>query len=704
MTLRVSRTVVGPRITDDALYLRRAADDEFDKRIRARRWAALIGPSRQGKTSALERARRQLEREGAGVAYLSFTELVPRANTDWWERIVRTIRRCVPEAATAALGDPPSAEDDVREWLIGLLRALAAAGSNRSITLLLDEFGELANLPSSYVTEILAALDVIRQEEDDQRRLQILIAGLIDPRDLGERGGSFGVEQIHFGEFSWEELMPLRELLEARLGHGDAWIRAILHWTGGHPFFTQWCCEELLSGHTDVDEKSPPAVVEAIVRRGILGDDGGVGHTQLTAIGAGFQRLVTRVRDRMELLDIYRSLLEGKDTLLDWEEPAHRWLRVLGFVRFDRFGGGERMRVRNRLIATYYDHVWVRKEYAALDRPYAQEVANWRFEQSKASFKLLTLVAISRRVEWFEAHRPDLARREEQYWFALRDEQDRRKALRRQLLIATILVFSAVIVVIMRDYFEEKTHAAAIDALAQGRRLGARQTFAEIADAGVSQGIESVIVAVGNCKRELESPLEGQTERFVYRREQIRAITSYLDEMDSALNKVRDRALSMSGALEVCGRDLSAERSVALRLDSARRELDRVQSNLHSAESQLATRTSERDSARRELAIQRNEVTSLLSEIRRLEAIIAFHSTEIARVGGLIREESRREIESLTQQRNRLLSEAVVRESELRQARGRCQADTPTPDAGTPPTSGDSTPVAPSTDESPRDL
>lgn len=658
MSVAVNRPVAGPRITDDARYLRRSADIVLDGYLRGRKWVALIGPPRLGKTSALDRSRRVLTTEDTKVAYLSFRDFQTEASSQWFERVLDTIVRQVPEAEAAAAGAPPEQPGQVRSWMLALLRGLARVGDRQPVALLFDEFNELTQLPVAYRSELLTALDLMREEEDGKGRLQVLFAGLVDPRDLGDGSGRFGVERLWFGEFSWEELLPLRALLDERLRNGDAWMKAILHWTGGHPFFTQWCCERLLRD-SEIVESSPPKVVESLVLQGLLGGDSGQPHQLLAEMGSEFIRCVTRTTDRLDLLEAYQSILDGVDLELNWDEPAHRWLRVLGYVRVERISSAEYLRVRNRLVETCYNLSWVRRSFAEVQRPYVTEVVEWRPSERADKFDALTLLALEERIDYFTAGESSLSKKEGRYLLALRGEHGRRRAVRRRWIGAFFALMFALLGAYTKSLYNQKLLI---------EEWAARHTGTSNQNEAGTPAIRS---AIRDIRQSLEDPLRIDTELATYslaqRNEMIRAIRLIEYSNDQVSNTIT----TLRGDRQQC----EAEKTLVLNTQAQQR--DYFERRISQLNTQLSAAQNHNDERNNALTTALNNLDAGTIELQYVRGRLDASTRELDEVRGRL-DASTRELEQARNQFDACRRElAEVRDRldastrELEEARGR---------------------------------
>src|SRR5215469_2442248 len=242
--------VVGGTLRRDApSYISRAADQDLYKFLQVGEFCYVLTARQMGKSSLMVRTAVRLRENGTRVAVLDLTSLGQNLTTEQWyngllERVAQQFGR----------------EDELEEaWhrfpQLGPMRRFMRAisdsvlsGLNDRAVIFVDEIDAVRSLPFS-TDEFFAGIRECfnRRSVDPQfERLTFCLLGVATPSDLirDTRTTPFNIgRRVELLDFTEEEAAPLIQGLGTDDGVGNAVLRRIIHWTGGHPYLTQRLCQ-----------------------------------------------------------------------------------------------------------------------------------------------------------------------------------------------------------------------------------------------------------------------------------------------------------------------------------------------------------------------------------------------------------------------------------------------------------------------------
>ena len=358
-------------------YIVRPADNELFRLALAGEYCDVLAARQMGKSSLMVRSAKRLQENGVCSAILDISTLGGGLST--------------PEAWFFGFLDELAVQldlnEDVDAWweahanhnpvqrFNNFIRDVVLVEIQSPIAIFVDEIDSALGLDftDDFFAAIRAAYNA-RASEVDFQRLTFILLGVARPADLIRNPSrtpyNIGTH-IHLSDFTLPELQPFQNVLEAVFpGQGKEIVEWVLEWTNGQPYLTQKLCATLMQ------EPEKPCTQESVaqtVQRLFFTEE------------ARKESNLRAIRDRIEgspnkikMLQIYDSILEGKPVPDEERSPAKNELKLTGLVRptvqgqseagDDEAisgevvrGGPARLEVRNRIYRTVFDQEWVQR-------------------------------------------------------------------------------------------------------------------------------------------------------------------------------------------------------------------------------------------------------------------------------------------------------------------------------------------------------
>jgi hypothetical protein len=347
--------VIGGTLQRNALsYVPRQADEDLYNSLIEGKFCYVLTSRQMGKSSLMVRAAARLREEGAAVAVLDLTAIGQNLTAEQWY-----------DGLLSRIGQQLDLEDELEDfWLdherlgamqrwMRAMREIVLVRYTGRIIVFVDEIDAVRSLPFS-TDEFFAGIREFynrRTEDTELARLTFCLLGVATPSDLirDTRTTPFNIGQrIELSDFNEREAIPLAEGLGRGAQHGEALLKRVLYWTGGHPYLTQRLCQAVAE---DASVASPDGVDKHceelyLSTRARERDD------NLLFVR---ERILRNEGDRAGLLDLYGKVREGKRIGDDDTNPLLGILRLSGIIRID----GGRLRVRNRIYEHVFDRNWI---------------------------------------------------------------------------------------------------------------------------------------------------------------------------------------------------------------------------------------------------------------------------------------------------------------------------------------------------------
>ena len=344
-------------------YVERRADRELFDRVRAGDFCYVLAPRQTGKSSLMARTARRLEQAGHRVTIVDLTQAAGREDggdaDTWYYGVAHAIHQGLKLGAPFGAWWRSRSDLPLVQRLAEFFRDLVLAETEEHVAVFFDEIDSTIGLP--FADDFFAAIrSFYNARATDPRfdRLTFVLLGVATPnqliRDPARTPFNIG-HGIELTDFTAGEASPLGDGLGPER---SALLDRILHWTAGHPYFTQAVCRavaERIQGPSPGG--SPADLVDACVLTLFLDprarrDEVNLKHAR-ARLTQGEHREVRRV------LRQYLRVRRGEVVLDEPTSPVHATLKLSGVVKVD---GDGRLCVRNRIYAEVFTEVWGRSE------------------------------------------------------------------------------------------------------------------------------------------------------------------------------------------------------------------------------------------------------------------------------------------------------------------------------------------------------
>jgi hypothetical protein len=336
------------------IYIFRPSDDELPRLLERGEYANVFCSRQMGKTSLLKRTKTRLFEKGYATAEVEVAGYLgtPNDADEWYQGLLDGI------------ADQLRLDVDVVEWwktsraitanqrLIRFFRDEIAAKTSVPVVIFLDEIDSTIALP--YTDDFFVAIRAMytdRASEPLFERITFCLVGVATPDELikNRRTTPYNIGRtIELPDFD-----PDRDDLHSLFGavaddpaKGEAIVRAVLRWTGGHPYLTIRLCDQFAAqGRTSSDE------VDEMVNKEFVSLD------QLHS-DVHFQQVLRfldkRVEDKLTTLNLYRRIWRGEE-VRDQTAPEYLALKLSGIVKRDWRGS---LIVRNEVYRRVFNDEW----------------------------------------------------------------------------------------------------------------------------------------------------------------------------------------------------------------------------------------------------------------------------------------------------------------------------------------------------------
>jgi hypothetical protein len=337
------------------VYIERREDAELLSLLESGEYCNILSSRQVGKSSLMLKAALLLRARGRAVAIVDVAGALgsPENADEWYCGLLTEITR--------QLG----LHGDVRAWwearpgtanqrLLQQFREELLPSLDQDLVVFLDEIDH--TLKFSYTDDFFTAIRSMyndRPREAIFRRVTFCLAGVASPNELvkNKRTTAYNVGRtLELADFDVDrdDLSPLARAMSADPETGAAIVRAVVAWSGGHPYLTQRLCQEFLeSGRGRVDE------VDAMVGDAYTNLDRLSGDVHFQQIARFFQERLTEAEATCAL---YERILRGRRER-DLSTVAHTQLKLSGLAKRDPDGN---LIVRNRLYRQLFDLRWAR--------------------------------------------------------------------------------------------------------------------------------------------------------------------------------------------------------------------------------------------------------------------------------------------------------------------------------------------------------
>ena len=214
-------------------------------------------------------------------------------------------------------------------------------------------------------------------------------------------------------------LMSLIPGFTPQISQPETVLKKIIKWTGGQPFLTQKLCS-LVTKH--LANKNPD--VDEIVRKYTIDD--WESHDYPQHFRTICDRLLHNSQDTIELLDLYRQILQQKTIVADTSLIQNK-LRISGLVNKKE----NYLRVYNPIYELIFNEDWIQEQFNKI-RPYSSKLNQWQKSHHAPAY-LLDERELLTAIKWAENRNIS---REDHIYIATSREFTTQKKLQQELSLA----------------------------------------------------------------------------------------------------------------------------------------------------------------------------------------------------------------------------------------------------------------------------
>ena len=342
-------------------YVQRTADTVLYESINAGRYAHVIAPDRNGKSSLIAATAARLEMNGQKVAILDLEQIGGReAGSDegrWYYSIAyRLLRQLRIRIDLHSWWQDKSMLSN-RQRLLEFYSEIILQHVSERVVVFVDEIQCIAEL--EFADQLLSSIRAAhnaRTTDPEFSRITFVLLGECDPVSLiGEPELSpFNVTQaVTLDDFSREDLDLFATELNLEPKSAAAALDRVYFWTAGQPYLTQKLARMIAREQLAAEQQADIVVhVDRIALRQLAGRAALHSEPHMSHM---HRQIVNDERRREALLNLYGRICKNVHVATDLGSPLQRRLIAIGLVVIDEEG---RLRVRNRLYESVFTTRW----------------------------------------------------------------------------------------------------------------------------------------------------------------------------------------------------------------------------------------------------------------------------------------------------------------------------------------------------------
>jgi len=347
---RLSLQVGGTLIPDEHLYIERPADQLLDKLLKEAEYCNILTSRQMGKSSLMARTAARLIAEGYHVAMPDISLLGDQTDADgWYQGLLQEIARDFDLSIAVEDWWRNAREATPNQRLLRFFREEIAAklSGDNPIIIFVDEIDGTLDLP--FADDFFIAMRAMynqRARTPEYRRIAFCPIGVASPNELikDKRKTPYNIGKlIELRDFDPErdDLEPLSQLVG-----GNATLRQILQFTGGHPYLTVLVSAEFVKRNCKSADEVAALITEMFLSLDELTGDAHFGYIR--------DFIARRAEDPFTALKLYCQILSG-DQVKDQVTPARIALKLSGLVKR---GPNGMLIVRNEIYRRLFTEDW----------------------------------------------------------------------------------------------------------------------------------------------------------------------------------------------------------------------------------------------------------------------------------------------------------------------------------------------------------
>ncbi|KST65395.1 WD40 domain-containing protein [Mastigocoleus testarum] len=386
---------------DSSTYIKRPADDNLYKSLKAGKFCYVLNSRQTGKSSLRVQTMRRLQKDEIICVSidLSMFDTYFSSPEQWYADFIDTLIEKV------------NLDFDLDTWLdeqknISPIRQLSKFIEgillqiiNQNIVIFIDEIDSILSLkfPCDDFFAFIRGCYNLRADNPIYNRLTFCLLGVATPRDLiaDRKRTPFNIGQaIELTPFSLEEVTS-SSLIKGLLGKVEnpkAVLKQIWYWTNGQPFLTQKLCNLIVNNISDNSGILEEHRVSEIINNLII--DNWEYQDEPEHLRTIRDRILKDESSSSILLGIYQRILQNGEVARN-NSPEQFELCLSGLVI--KCNGS--LKIYNRIYKHIFNLSWVDKQLANL-RPYSESFNRWLASGYKDESRLLRGQALQVALNW----------------------------------------------------------------------------------------------------------------------------------------------------------------------------------------------------------------------------------------------------------------------------------------------------------------